>query len=370
MRNHAAEVSALAVVVRTLIDELDGRQKPVGDAVRAALVLVERRVAGETISSEELSAARAVAHEDGVPLARREKDRVISWANTAVGNLAWMADKARGWKDAPRSILDGVEYSLSSLNVPGVRDRAALAKLYARELRRPHAPRASAPKKTTLKFENLTHEIGALAAARLKKLKPILEPSQRGTDATLAALLRERGYPVHDAVLAFERRYGGMIVADGPGEEGDDWIFGAFACLRSGAHEKAKGAAALVPVVYSPNDVIYYLDGHGAAFAEDTIEDPTAAPFASDGDRLVARILLNQILFARSLKGAIVEREGRRGEAAAKALGAPLIPEASDALARYWGDDKRLVVEERVNGAWKTRVTGATKAAIEAAISA
>jgi len=43
--------------------------------------------------------------------------------------------------------------------------------------------------------------------------------------------------------------------------------------------------------VYSPNDVIYFLDADGRAWAQDTIEESSATPFADDGDALVLKLL-------------------------------------------------------------------------------
>jgi len=45
-----------------------------------------------------------------------------------------------------------------------------------------------------------------------------------------------------------------------------------------------------VPVAYSPNDNIFYLDGDGVAWAEDTIEGELER-VADDGDQMLSGIV-------------------------------------------------------------------------------
>jgi hypothetical protein len=114
-------------------------------------------------------------------------------------------------------------------------------------------------------------------------------------------------------------------------------------------------------VAYSPNDLIYFLDKKGAAWAEDSIEDPKPVRFAADGNRMMARLFLHQIVFAR---GVALTLDGRRGKTAAAALALSPINEASDPLGLAWGNSKILVLEEPVDGGWQTRIVGASKRAL------
>jgi len=223
--------------------------------------------------------------------------------------------------------------------------------------------------------ELLAPYLGAVAATHLGLLAPRFEAALRGSADNTREQLETRGYPVSAAVLAFEARYGGLFMADEPGGEDSDWLFGAFACVVSGAHGVPGGPgpgadAGLVPVAYSPDDVIYYFDGDGAAWAQDTIEDPAPSRFAASGDVMVTRIVLHDILFSRSYTGNSSELTGQRGDAAAAALGLPLIEQGSDELARFWGDAETLVVEDQLSepGAWLTRVTGTDKARLAAVV--
>lgn len=119
---------------------------------------------------------------------------------------------------------------------------------------------------------------------------------QRASDAELARTCEAHGYAMHAAVASYEAAYGGLVIPDEPGQPEDEpvWLFGAHACLSSGAHVSPRGGQTehqLVPVVYSPNDLIFFLDEQGRAWAQDTIEDPAAELYADDGRGLVTRIL-------------------------------------------------------------------------------
>jgi hypothetical protein len=385
MKNHAAGVTALAEVVRTLFADLEERGKSPSANARAALALVDRWLAGEPVTAEELEAAAVLAHEDKLKFEEREKDRALKWANGAAGNLAYAAKRGKSSKEGDRATMDAAEYALSSLRMEGVRDRAALEAIRAAAYERADKatkppvdpPKSTKPKPIRLKDE-LAPFIGDVANARLVKLKAVVHPDERVDDTKLRAFLKERDYPAHASVLEFDRRYGGLVVPDEPGEEGTDWTYGAYACLASGAHKAPRGApglrgdAALVPVIYSPNDVIYFLDGHGAAWCEDTIEGGLE-PYAADADRMVARVLLYQILFARSDKDCLLEVDGKRGEEMAAALGVEAVPQATDEFVHVWGDKHALVFEERTpgdaernRGPWKTRVATEQKKALGA----
>lgn len=293
---HREQIGGLAAVVRATFADLEGHGRaPSPDAI-AALELVEQWIADGLIDSDTLQAAAHRSHQEGVKFVDREKDRALSWARTAAGNLAWMAKKDRGWQEAERSTMDAAVYALDSLNTPSVKDRKALEAIQKAAQKKvgaaPAPPAASRPKKPKPRSTNLAAFLGAKANARLARRHPVFEAKQRGDDDRLRTVLAARGYPAHAALFTFEARYGGLVFADGPGEEGDDWMVGAYACLSSDAHKEPRGGrASLVPVAYSPNDLIFYLDADGSAWAEDSIEDPAAAPYAPDGDAMMKRIL-------------------------------------------------------------------------------
>jgi len=47
----------------------------------------------------------------------------------------------------------------------------------------------------------------------------------------------------------------------------------------------------LVPIAYTPDDGIVFLDAGGHAWFQDTIEDPEACPFERDAAGAIARLL-------------------------------------------------------------------------------
>jgi hypothetical protein len=176
-------------------------------------------------------------------------------------------------------------------------------------------------------------------------MSPPLHPS-------ILALLEQRhatpAAPIHAAVLAFERDFGGINL-----EEGNDpdavWVLGAGACISSGVHEDPRGGArqrklGLVPVAYSDNDMIAYLDGEGRAWFQDTIEHDDASQVALDGRTMVARLVLWDATFTWDQgKQEVV---GAVGDRLAAALGVPAIAEASDAKERWWGDATTVILEQ------------------------
>jgi hypothetical protein len=136
----------------------------------------------------------------------------------------------------------------------------------------------------------------AAALEALKDRSPTRAPPL--SDEALADLLAEHGYAAHPAVLAFEAAFGGLEFS----EDGDDdlrFLVGAGACVGSGAHAGPRGGPentgrALVPVIYTPNDGIGYLDADGAGWFHDTIEHASASRVAADGAALLAGFLVNE----------------------------------------------------------------------------
>jgi hypothetical protein len=189
-----------------------------------------------------------------------------------------------------------------------------------------------------------------VALALLEVAGAAVEPQGRASKAQLLATCKRHGYAVHPSVAAFEAAFGGLVIPDRPKQKknGPVWRFGAHACLTSGAHVAPRGGKktlGLVPVVYSPNDVVYFLDKQGRAYAQDTVEDAEAKPFAENGTALLARIMLYSALFA--LGGSAQALPGVLGDALAERLSLALVTEASDRDLRFFSDAtaKTLVIE-------------------------
>ena len=198
----------------------------------------------------------------------------------------------------------------------------------------------------------------------LKKRDGIMDAKLRATKARLIKTCEEHKYPLHASVIAFEAAFGGLVIPDERKQKKGEpcWLFGTYACLTTGGHTDPRGgskARKLVPVVYSPNDIIYYLNEQGQGYAEDTIEDPSAVLYADNGTSLVCRIVFNDALFSREETS--LDLPGLQGEALAKQLSLALVKEASGKDIRYFSDAKGdvLVVEEIK--AKRTRFSSATK---------
>jgi hypothetical protein len=293
--DHCHETFALAAVVRTVFADYAALGHKVPEHATDALALVESWLQGGDVSTKALQAAADLSHEDGVKFEQREKDRSRAWARGAAGNLAWFAKKDRGWENAQKSVMDAAFYTLSSLNIPGTKDDKALEvvrKAALKEAVKLPPIAASKTKKAEDPAADFTALIGAAAMKRLAKRNPVFEKKSRGDKTKLAALLKKKGYPAHASVTAFDAAYGGLVVADSAGEEGYDWLFGAYACLKSNAHKNPRGdQPSWVPVAYSPNDGIFYMDEKGAVWAIDTIAETKATRYAASGDAMMKRLL-------------------------------------------------------------------------------
>ncbi|MBN8222343.1 MAG: hypothetical protein J0L53_15580 [Spirochaetes bacterium] len=293
--DHRHETFALAAVVRTVFADYATRGRKIPEHSTAALALVEAWLKGSDVSAKALQAAADLSHQEGVKFEQREKDRSLAWARGAAGNLAWFAKKDRGWEKAGQSVLDAAFYTLSSLNIPDTKDDKALKVIYKAALK--EAAKLPVPKETKPVTDinpapDFTALIGAAAMKRLAKRHPVFKAKARGDKTKLAASLKKVGYPHHACVTAFDAVYGGLVVADAPGEEGYDWLFGAYACLQSGAHKDPRGdKPSWVPIAYSPNDVIFFMDEKGVVWARDTIAETKSARYAASGDAMMKRLL-------------------------------------------------------------------------------
>jgi hypothetical protein len=296
-KDHYLEVTGYIAVVQTVFDDFRSYGREVPEAAAAALQAAVTWLEGNDMDEAALQAAVDLSFEEGVPLAKREKDRALAWARTAAGNLAWLAKKDRGWQNAGQTVMDAAENALSSLGIPGVKDRDPLEVLRLAAMLNAKPPVKKPPKKNVKVLStNLSAFIGAKANRSLAMLKPVFDLDRRGNEDELCSLLKLHNFPIHKTVLEFDKRYGGLIVADSPGEEGYDWIFGAFAVLKSKAHLDPHGEQAwLVPVAYSPNDYIFYLDQYGVAWMDDTVGDAGTERFAEDADSMMAKIFSKEI---------------------------------------------------------------------------
>jgi hypothetical protein len=207
-------------------------------------------------------------------------------------------------------------------------------------------------------------KLPAVVLAMLKHRGGTIDAGLRATRARLIKTCGEHSYTPHASVISFDAAFGGLVIPEAHKMKRGEpcWLFGTHACLTTGGHTVPRGgskARKLVPVVYSPNDIIYYLDEQGQAYAQDTIADLSASFYADDGTSLVCRILFDDALFSR--KETSLDLLGLQGEALSKRLSLALVTEASGMDLRYFSDATggMLVVEE-IKGR-RTRFASATK---------
>jgi len=206
-------------------------------------------------------------------------------------------------------------------------------------------------------------KIPAVVKSMLTKRGAMTDRTLRATKAQLIKTCGEHGYKPHAAVIDFEASFGGMLIPDGPKMKKDEpvWLFGTYACVTTGGHSSpGRGKKIkLVPVVNSPNDIIYYLDEQGRGYAEDTIEDVSPVRYADDATSLVCRIVFDDALFSR--KETSLNLEGLQGSELSKQLKLKLVKEASGNDRRFYTDKTGdILIAEDIKEK-RTLFAGATK---------
>lgn len=167
----------------------------------------------------------------------------------------------------------------------------------------------------------------------------------RADGATFADWIVARGYPAHDAALAFEDAFGGLEVVE-PDLPVTALVVGPYACLADGVYKGRENE--LVPVMFAADDVIYSIGADGRGYACSAMVEGVSLPTADDG----LQLLIQALLWRRLANGAAwAHRDGRHGRALASERGVPLLPEASSDTQRWWADASGVIVEvERGNG--------------------
>lgn len=185
--------------------------------------------------------------------------------------------------------------------------------------------------------------------------------ARRETPSTrrLNELLAENEYESNPMIVAFDEAFGGLSFPDGEADEDWDmeedggWLVGTELCLELGGHDAPRGGDSqedlgLIPIVYSPNDIIYFMDPQGQCWGQDTIEEPEALPCAKDGATLVTRLILETLLWSEEAKR--TEKAGLHGDKMAAEAKYKLVPEASDEFSRWWAGPAGFIAEYQTSG--------------------
>jgi len=346
--NHASLVSGLCAVVHFALERCRDHGVPVPDELTQALAVVDHWLSGGAVTADALGRARDTAYSAGERASKtasaigassewqtRGGERLLlmraSSLSTAVGNLCHKALKTREWQTLA-SVMDPVSHSLPE------EKPAVFEVIRMRGEASPGAPLKPAQvKRRKVDVDALAVHLGGLLAARLRKLA--VHRDTTPDLAGLGALLAEKEYAESAAVATFEERYGGLDVV----EDDDVWLIGAAACCLSTAHTHPSGRLnALVPVVYSPNDIIWFLDGDGGVWVQDVIEDPQPVRWADNADRMMAKLVARWCMPA----GRCRVLAGKHGATIAQTNALGRIDEASDTYSSLWSDGRRWVNED------------------------
>jgi hypothetical protein len=209
------------------------------------------------------------------------------WAVTAAGNLALGSSLAETLEQLSYGLRDRPERVAAWARA--AEDAAADISATPRPAKKVSAAKAAAEAKALARIAKALGKSGTLVATSKSR-----HDARRTADAaTLGALLARHRYPPPRSELAFERAFGGLVIPDAGAESDDEsTIVGAFACLKSRAHVRPTGGRdGLVPVAYTSNDGILFLDGAGRPYYQDTIEDPRAVALRTNAAGAVGTLL-------------------------------------------------------------------------------
>lgn len=294
-------VSALATAMHRVLDMLIAAGKPVDASVFAALALVQQTARGDKVTRVALEAARDKVDRTAEAQRQWAGDELRKRFYWAVGQISTVVRMAMTNENHLDLVLRQGSYGM----VRGDEDvlRAWYEEAFAASTAStaPPKPKRVAAKTAAAEAKALARIAKALGATgKLVAAKAARHDARRTADAaTLKKLLARKNYPAHASVLAFEAVFGGLVIPEDGGNDDEDWfadgpatLVGAYACLKSDGHDRPTGGRDdLVPVAYTPNDGIVFLDKAGATYYEDTIEDLTAVRWKRTGAAAVAELL-------------------------------------------------------------------------------
>jgi hypothetical protein len=277
-----------------VLDALAADGLTIDPVLRDGLALATQKARGDKVTKATLTTARAAA-DAACERYRHWKtptEKRIYWGTGEVATVLYMALSG---EDCTDNVLRQSSYGLGLDD--GERAEAQTRAWYAAALAdagalsaAPTARKVPAAQAAALaRMAKALGKRGALLGARGARFAP----KRTAEPAAVKRLLAREKYPVHASVLAFERMFGGLLIPDeldGPDDEAT--LLGTYGCLRSRAHVHPEGGrTGLVPVAYTSNDGIVFLDRAGKAYYQDSIEDVRAKAFASTGAAAVIKLL-------------------------------------------------------------------------------
>ena len=305
-RANRRQIAALATALRVAVMRIADRGGPTSPFVAEALDLVEAWSRGERVARKVLDHAATGAFEAGSKygVGSPPYENAARWVFDAVAKLAWMA--ATG-ADNGELVLTHAGYGWLDPGATALSRDRELREVYTRALAShatiPDAPIARPKRRVNLRDAaalSASREALGAAGSLLDRLGAERDAKQTATREKLVALLGRSGYAVHVAVVEFEARFGGLRL---PSERNEDWreqglyaIVGTYACVRSSAHGLPRGGESqaslqLVPILYVPSDTVVFVDHDGKAYAQDTVGDIEALPFATNARDALVKVV-------------------------------------------------------------------------------
>jgi hypothetical protein len=352
------EIAELSYVLRAILELIAARGGSKGKAHRAALELVDAFVRGDATTPDALKAAR-----EGVAKAVERLGvfsppvwKALSWV--PLGALLQMVERG---DDLSELILEHAANAVHSLDpsvekdhLDTIREQARVyaaafddTPLPARALE--YVRRAGAAESLLLARSRAA--LPAEARALFGFAQPERDAGQTTDRTTLVRRLEELGFPVNDAVLAFEETFGGLLLPvtpqDGWRADGLYTLVGPWAMLAAHTSIPRGGKTAaskrLVPVARGTQEDVYFLDEDGAPFYHETIGEPGAVPFGANAAELVTRLVFASLTYAsQSQRGIPVFPPAARVASAAAALG--LTQLFADDMSQWWYGSAAVVV--------------------------
>ena len=294
-------VSALATAMHRVLDMLVAAGKPVDASIFAALELVQQSARGEKVAKAALEAAWKTVDDAAAAQRTWGGDELRKRFYWGVGQISTVVRMAMTNENHLDLVLRQGSYGM----VTGDEDllRAWYQEAFSASTASTESPKPKrvAPRTAAAEAKALARIARALGAnGKLVTAKAARHDARRTAAAAMVKkLLARKKYPAHASVLAFETTFGGLVIPEDGAKDDEDWfengestLVGAYACLKSDAHDHPTGGRSdLVPVAYTPNDGIVFLDKAGAAYYEDTIEDLVAARWKRTGAAAVADLL-------------------------------------------------------------------------------
>ena len=346
-------IAEMAFILRALVDAIEAAGSKNVAAHRAALDLVDAFVRGEPATAAGSKAARDAvtkacaryANAWSLPPVQKALyavpiGAVLTMVETGQDHSAYVVEQAA-------NAVPDEEPAAGAARVGALRAEAE-----ARAAAIDDAPiaRTRTEESEEALLEQARAALSGDALALFDAIRPVRDAQRKGDRAAIAKLLEELGYPPSDAVLAFEEKFGGLLI---PVTTDEDWrddglhtLVGPWAVLDSGYRPHRRDDdpfGALVPVAYGLQDEVYLLDEHGAPWYHDPTGDTYVVPFGANGAELVTRLVMAAFTYAsREPQGTALWPPFARVATAAKALGLTRL--FADERTEWWYGPSAIVV--------------------------